>query len=487
VVGNVTSNQNSGSQRGANTAGVLAAALFLLMVAISEYYLQRPTNLLESIQQDGVLVVASRNSPTTYYEGPTGPVGLEYDLAKRFANDLGVKLKIITPSSLSDTLTMVSRDEVHFAAAGLTVTESRQHWVRFSHPYQKITQQVVYHSGSKRPRRPADLVGRHIEVVADSSHAEKLEELAVAYPELDWMENPELDSDELLYLVNQQVIGISIADSNEVKLSRRFYPELRVGFNLTKPQLLAWAFPKNGDNSLFDAANKFIKRIEESGELTALLERYYGHVERFDYVGTTTYMTHILQRLPQFRNKFEEEAGKNQLDWRLLAAVGYQESHWNPNARSPTGVRGLMMLTLNTAEYIGIKDRRDPDQSIQGAAKYLAKLITRIPADIPEPDRTWMALAAYNVGRGHLEDARIITEIRGGNPDLWNDVKKNLPLLSRKKWYKKTKHGYARGWEPVKYVENIRSYYDILVWIDEQDAPPVTAEPDILKFESPAL
>ncbi len=471
----------------ANTVGVLAAVLFLLIVAFSEYYQQRPKNLLESIQKDGVLVVASRNSPTTYYEGPTGPVGLEYDLANSFANELGVKLKIITPSNLTDTLTMVSRDEVHFAAAGLTVTDSRKHWVRFSRPYQKITQQVVYHSDSKRPRRPADLVGRHIEVVADSSHAEKLEELAVVYPELDWMENPELDSDELLYLVNQQLIGVSIADSNEVKLSRRFYPELRVGFNLTKPQPLAWAFPKNGDNSLFDAANQFIKRLEESGELTALIERYYGHVERFDYVGTTTYMTHILQRLPQFRNMFEEEAKKYELDWRMLAAIGYQESHWNPNARSPTGVRGLMMLTLNTADYLGIEDRRDPEQSIKGAAKYLAKLISRIPNDIPEPDRTWMALAAYNVGRGHLEDARIITEIRGGNPHLWNDVKKNLPLLSRKKWYKKTKHGYARGWEPVKYVENIRSYYDILVWVDEQDAPPVTAEPDILKFESPAL
>lgn len=482
-----TQTRNAKKTHRSNITGAIAAGLVLLGLLGADYYLGRPATLLDAIKHDGELVVATRNGPTTYYEGPDGPVGLEYDLVRQFADELGVKLKIITPSTLSDTLTMVSREEVHFAAAGLTITEPRKHWVRFSSPYQQITQQVIYHSDTEKPRDPADLTGKHIEVVADSSHVEQLEELQVAFPELEWTENLELGSDELLNLVNEQVIEFSVADSNEVKLSRRFYPELRVAFNLSKPQSLAWAFPNDEDDSLYMAAEAFIKRIKANGELKALLDRYYGHVKHFDYVGTRVYMKHILQRLPAYQLKFEQEAEKNELDWRLLAAIGYQESHWNPKARSPTGVRGLMMLTLNTADYLGIKNRLDPAQSIEGGAVYIARLIDRIQIDIPEPDRTWMALAAYNVGLGHLEDARVITQIRGGNPDLWNDVKQNLPLLSRKKWYKKTRHGYARGREPVKYVENIRSYYDILAWFSEQDEPPVTIEPDILKLESPAL
>jgi membrane-bound lytic murein transglycosylase F len=449
----------------------------------------KPRNHLDRVIKSGELVVATRNTPTTYYEGPLGPTGFEYDLARRFADELGVKLKIVTPSNLSDILALVNRGEVDFAAAGLTVTKSRKHWVRFTPPYHEITQQLVYRMGeSRKPREIADLVGRHIEVIAESSHVEQLEALQAAYPDLDWVENPELESDELLYLVWQQVVDYTIADSNEVALNRRFYPELSVAFDMSAPQELAWAFSRQEDSSLYTVASAFIDRMRESGELKILQERYYGHVERFDYVGTRTYMKHILTRLPEYRENFELAAKQHDVDWRLLAAIGYQESHWNPKARSPTGVRGLMMLTTNTAEHIGIDNRLDPEQSIEGGAKYISMMVDKIPKDIPKPDRTWMGLAAYNVGYGHLEDARVITEIRGGDPDSWKDVKKNLPLLSRKDWYQKTKHGYARGREPVKYVENIRSYYDILVWYSEQNNPPVTVESaNILELDTPAL
>ncbi|WP_126454130.1 membrane-bound lytic murein transglycosylase MltF [Sulfuriflexus mobilis] len=437
-----------------------------------------PLNLLEQIKQDGVLYVATRNSATTYYEGPEGKTGFEYDLVSSFADELDVEVKFITPSNLADIISMVSRNEVHLAAAGLTITEPRQHWVRFTPPYQEITQQLVYRMGSKRPRTIKDLQGRHLEVVANSSHVDQLEDLQAAHPDLKWMENAELDSDELLNLVWEQIIDFSIADSNEVTLNQRFYPELRVAFDISEPQPLAWALPKSEDNSLYQAASDFVRRMKDSGELNTLIERYYGHLEKFNYVGTRTYLKHIQLRLPRYQPTFELAADKHELDWRLLAAIGYQESHWDPNARSPTGVRGIMMLTLPTAEYLGVKNRIDPAQSIQGGSTYIANLIDRLPEQIQEPDRTWFALAAYNVGLGHLEDARIITEIRGGNPDLWSDVKESLPLLSRRKWYQKTKHGYARGREPVHYVENIRSYYDILVWFSEQN-DSVIAYPDL--------
>jgi membrane-bound lytic murein transglycosylase MltF len=194
---------------------------------------------------------------------------------------------------------------------------------------------------------------------------------------------------------------------------------------------------------------------------------------------------HIKERLPDLREFFERAAEMYNMDWRLLAAIGYQESHWNPKAKSPTGVRGIMMLTLPTAEFLGVDDRLDPEQSIFGGAEFLNRLKTRLPDDINEPDRSWMALAAYNVGVGHLHDARLLTEIRGGDPHIWPDVKESLPLLSRKQWYTKTKHGYARGWEPVKYVENIRSYYEILSWVIDRDEE--TPKLDIPAFEAPAI
>jgi membrane-bound lytic murein transglycosylase F len=230
----------------------------------------------------------------------------------------------------------------------------------------------------------------------------------------------------------------------------------------------------------------FFEKIESDGTLEQLIERYYGHITEFDYVGTRSYQAHIRQRLSAFREFFMEAAAEHGLDWRLLAAVGYQESHWNPQAVSPTGVRGIMMLTHAAAKDLGIDDRLDPAQSIRGGARYLNNMISRIPERVPEPDRTWLALASYNIGLGHLEDARVLTQKNKGDYDKWIDVKQNLPLLSQKKWFKQTRYGYARGREPVRYVENIRSYYDILVWYTEREhAETETTRP--VQFDSPAL
>src|SRR6056297_212435 len=217
------------------------------------------------------------------------------------------------------------------------------------------------------------------------------------------------------------------------------------------------------------AANRYLRRTKQGGRLARILERYYGHTDKFDYVGTRAFMRHYERRLPRYREMFEEAADENAIDWRLLAAMGYQESHWRPGAVSPTGVRGIMMLTEATADYLGIEDRVDPESSISGGARFLRRLKQRLPDSIKEPDRTWMSLAAYNVGYGHLMDARRIVEIQGGNPDAWIDVSEALPLLARRKWYSRLMYGYARGWEPALYVENVRTYLDILRWLTERE------------------
>lgn len=445
-----------------------------------------PKTQLEQVQDRGVLRVLTRNSATTYYEGPYGPAGVEYDLAEGFARFLGVKLQITVPDNLSEILQDVQSGAADMAAAGLTATDERRQQFNFSSSYQRITPQLVYRIGTPAPQNLGDLHGS-FEVVADSSHAERLRALQEEYPDMSFTENRELENEQLLSLVWEEVIDYTVADSNQVAISRRFYPELRVAFDISKPEPLAWAFPPGDDHSLVDKANEYLNKQRENGHLDRLLEKYYGYVADFDYVGTRRYMQHIEQRLPRYQAWFEKAGKDTGIDWRLLAAIGYQESHWNPKAVSPTGVRGLMMLTQDTMKQLGIdKSRHDPQASIEGGARYIRRVKKRLPKRIKNPDRTWMALAAYNIGFGHLEDARILTQEDGADPDKWIDVKKYLPRLSQKKWYKKTRHGYARGQEPVRYVENIRSYYDILVWVTEREHPPRPPSP-ALTVESPAL
>jgi membrane-bound lytic murein transglycosylase F len=254
-------------------------------------------------------------------------------------------------------------------------------------------------------------------------------------------------------------------------VGRNFYPNVARAFPVGDQEPLAWAFPRNVDPTLYKRAQEFFLRISYDGTLKRLLERYYGHVNRLDTVDIANFLEVRQALLPHFRGMFKEGQDITGIDWRLLAALGFQESHWDPLAVSPTGVRGLMMLTSETADRMNLSDRLDPHQSILAGATYLQEIKESLPPRIREPDRTWLALAAYNIGFGHLEDARVLAQRRGGNPDLWVDVKKVLPLLSRYEYYSTLKHGYCRGGEALVLTENIRNYFDILARFEEPHAP----------------
>ena len=176
---------------------------------------------------------------------------------------------------------------------------------------------------------------------------------------------------------------------------------------------------------------------------------YFGHTNQYDYVDNSRYHRRIASRLPKYRDLFIAAAERYDIPWTTLAAMSYQESHWNPRAISPTGVRGMMMLTLNTARSMGIKNRIDAKSSIQGGAQYLAWLIERVPEEVDPQQRIWFAIAAYNVGYGDVQDARKVTEQRGKNRNEWNDVSESLPLLTQEVIYSTLKYGYARGHAPV--------------------------------------
>jgi membrane-bound lytic murein transglycosylase F len=435
--------------------------------------------LLDQVLELGELRVVSRDSPTAFVDSPDGPSGPEYDLVKAFADELGVELVIETVQSVSEVLPRLIEGKAHMAAAGLSTTPSRREYVHFGHPYEMVDMHLVYKLGTGKPRSPEEVLGRSIEVVAGTSHVDMLVSLQERFPELTWSENADVEVATLLAKVAAGEVDFTIADSTEFSIQRHFYPDLRVALDLQLGDPLAWAFPRDSGDSLLDRADDFLIGYERAGLLAQVKDRYYGHTDEFDYVGTRNFIRHYESRLPRYRQMFEEAAAQWGLDWRLLAAIAYQESHWRAGAVSPTGVRGIMMLTEDTARYLGIDDRVDPRNSIFGGAQYYARQTERVADSVEEPDRTWMALAAYNVGFNHLKDARQIVEWQGGDPDAWVDISNALPLLAQREWYSRVPFGYARGWEPVLYVNNIRAYYNILQWLTANE------EAEMREFDLP--
>ncbi|GLX77046.1 membrane-bound lytic murein transglycosylase F [Thalassotalea insulae] len=442
----------------------LVIAIFL-SVMLQACQTEQQGASLAKIKSRGYVNVGTLYGPTSYYVGAQGDTGFEYELAKKYADHLGVKLKISASYSLNDLFEQLESGEVDFLAAGLVVTDKRLAKYKFAPSYNDISQKLVFKQGKVRPRKISDLDGK-LMVTANSSHVENLERLAASDANLSWQENDELDSEELLLQILEEEIDYTIVDSNTLAVSRRYYPEISIGFTIKEAEPMAWLVADNGDDSILASLIEFFGQVHHNGTLLALDDKYYGHVEQFNYVDTRLFIKAVEDKLPRYRNLFEKYG--QEIDWKLLAAISYQESHWNPRARSHTGVRGMMMLTLPTARQMGIKSRIDAEQSIRGGAKYFKQMIDRMPARVPYPDRLWFALASYNVGLGHLNDARKITRQQGGDPDRWVEVKERLPLLKQKKYYKKTKYGYARGDEPVNYVENIRRYYDTLNWMDNK-------------------
>jgi membrane-bound lytic murein transglycosylase F len=443
-----------------------------------------PPPLLDQVLDTGELRVVTRDSPTAYTVSPSGPSGPEYDLVQAFADELGVALVIQPVASVSEILPMLLSGDAHMAAAGLSITDTRREYLNFGHPYESVDVHLIYKLGTGKPRSVDDILDRSIEVMAGSSHVDLLSSIQTSYPTLQWSENADIEVAEMLSKVAMGEIDLTVADSPDFNIQRHFYPDLRVALDLDIGDPVAWGFPKGTADTLLSRADDFLIKADRSGVLARIHDRYYGYTKKFDYVGTRNFIRHFENRLPRYRQWFEEAGEQWGVDWRLLAAIGYQESHWRSQAVSPTGVRGIMMLTLDTAAYLGLDDRLDPQKSIFGGAQFYARQTERVADTVAEPDRTWMALAAYNVGFNHIKDARTIVEWKDGDPDTWVDISNALPLLSQRKWYSRVPYGYARGWEPVLYVNNIRAYYNILKWLTEKEE--IENPPEIELVESEA-
>ncbi len=457
------------------TRRLIASALVLLVLVVLST--SRGPSTLETVLARGTLNIVTRPGPTTYFEDAKGGNGFDYLLAREFASSLGVDLHVTTTTRLSTLFLLVGGPKADFAAANLTITPERQNHYRFSTSYADVVQSVIYRRGEQRPRAVADLVGKNLVVVANSSHEERLRELQLEQPELKWY-SLDLEMIDLMDMVNNGDADAAIVDSIAFSAHRNLYPRVRLGFEITQPQQLAWVFPLQGEDSLIQAANRFIEQMRQDGRLEQLYRQFFDQKVSLSAGGSQLFIERVNTRLATFEEMFRKVAEELSMDWHLLAAIAYQESHWDPKAVSPTGVRGLMMLTRDTAREMGVKNRIDPEQSLRGGALYFLKTRDRLPADITDPDRTWMALAAYNVGLGHLEDARVLTDRAGKDPDKWQEVREFLPLLQRKIYYSTVRHGYARGREPVNYVANVRKFETILQAHSAEKSRQEVKEPD---------
>ena len=431
---------------------------------------------VEQIRELGTVHIVTNSGPATYLSNTgEGERSLEHELVKLFAAWLGVDFKLSVADGREAITGLLASGEADVAVAGLTRTFRPDDPLVYGPGFQWVTRQVVYRHGYIRPSSLADIAPHKLHLARDALAPEELDLLRNRFPNLDLVRHDDKDMPELLEMVEYGQILYTVAWSNEVAYSRISLPELRVAFDLSAPEPLGWAVRRSpNDDSLIRAVREFQGYIRSKGRLAALIEQVYAFADSFNYVEARSFIDRYNDVLPELKPYFMSAGDEFGFDWRLLAAISYQESHWKNSARSPTGVRGLMMLTLKTAQQIGISDRLDPVLSIYGGAKYLTTLVDKIPNRIPDPDRTWFALASYNVGFGHVEDARVLTQKNGGEPDSWFEVKKHLPLLSQHEWFSQTKHGYARGNEPVKFVENIRKYYAMLMHLTRADSETKT-------------
>jgi len=433
-----------------------------------EKQIEQHTVLTEVVKR-GELIVVTRNAPTTYYQVRNNQyAGIEYDMVRAFTKYLNVKPRFIVKDTVEEIFTALSSGEADVAAAGLTITDLRKEKYLFGPSYQSVNQKVICHRQARQiPKSMDEFKDQQLHVSSGTSYAEQLMALQKDYPTVMWQQNPDWDTEYLLQQVQKKKLDCTIADSNIFAVNQRYYPQLSAAFDLSDQAPLAWVMRKNSGN-LHNKITEWFQAYKEQGHLDATVNRYYGHLDEFDYFDTQKFRQRIKKRLPKYRKWFMQAASKQKLDWRLLAAQSYQESHWNRRAKSPTGVRGIMMLTLPTARQLGVKSRLDAKSNIFAGAKYLNQLKKRLPKQVKEPDRTWMALAAYNFGFGHLIDAMQLAREMDKSPELWVELEEVIPLLSQRKYYRKLKHGYARGGEAISYVKQIRDYRDILSEIQKK-------------------
>ncbi len=418
------------------------------------------------VVESGELVVLTLNGPATYFEDAQGlPSGFEYDLATLFAKSLGAKASFVVTDNPAKIEKALRAGQAHLAAAALARHFDYPGGLAWGPSYFTTQHQIVGRSAEPKPKDLAAIAGKRVGVIEESV-AEYLlaDPVKVTLPADRFPPGTEIG--ELLERVAGGSLDYALVESNRFTLLRKHFPQLEVAFSLGKPIDYAWLVSTVDKKRILGHAKPFFERIAKDGTLKRLVDRYYGHAARISPVDSGKLLDLIAKELPRLKPHFEEGEQVSGIDWRLIAAIAYQESHWDAAAVSPTGVRGIMMLTEETADRLKVKNRLDAREAVVGGARYVALLKEGLPPRIEEPDRTFLALAAYNLGVGHMEDARVLAQRFGLNADKWQDVRQVIGKLTDPESFQTLKHGFARGHEALQFVDNVRNYYDILTRLE---------------------
>ncbi len=440
--------------------------IILALWVIAVFYVMNPIvndykfYTLHKIINDGQITVITRNSAHCYYTYRDEPMGFEYELAKEFAAYLGVQLKLNIIEDWEEMIPALEDGIGAVIAAGMTITPKRQKQAAFSDGYMDIQQHIISRRNSAKIKKPEDLSGKTIHVRTATSSQERLEELQKQGIEFTIQLHHDLPMEALIQHVDNGEIEFTVADSNVALLSRRHYPGAIMAGAISDLQQLGWAVHPEA-RRLKAKINSFFKLIKNDGKYDEIYNKYYGNVTSFDYVDLSIFHRRIKTRLSRYSPFIKAAANKHGFDWRLISAQIYQESHLNPRAKSPAGAKGLMQLLSKTAQSLGVKDVYNPVENINAGVQHLKNLYDLFDGS-EGTDRMLIALAAYNIGQGHIQDARRLAIEMNLDPNSWESLAKTLPLLRFRKYYKKSKYGYCRGTEPVRYIKQIMIYYDIL-------------------------
>lgn len=410
-----------------------------------------------------VLTVAFCSDPASWFISGDGEfAGFEHDLLKQFTQEVRLKLRPAATRNSADLRTSLKKSRASLSAGLYRPNDSDDDSIVWTDSFYTAEPVIVYNTDIRRPRNWEQITGDVVAYLQNSGMDSLVAELSETHPGIRWKPVAAPSTDALLSLVDEGVYPYALVSSHKVALARNIYLNFATAFSTGAKIEMAWALPAN-KHYLLDSLNSFIARAKEDGLIDQLAERYFHPLQQVPRFDAGVFQERIRNDLPELRSLFHRAQETTGVEWRLLAAVAYQESQWDPFATSETGVRGFMQITLNTARHLGVKDRLDPDESVQAAAGYLRTLKERLPDSVAEPDRTWMALASYNIGFGHLEDARRLAREQNLDPNLWKDIKQTLPLLAQPEYYNRARHGYARGGMPVAFVDRVRAYYDILL------------------------
>jgi len=422
--------------------------------------------------QSAPLRVGLQVHPAVYFIDPANrSAGLEYDLVEAFARTQRMELKVSAFTSMEEAQAALARGEIDLLGGALTTSRLVPGTLATSARY-FTTPLILVHSPRKlKPNGFGELLPRRVVVSARLQGHPELDTLKRNYPGTEFVLDPASDDEALLASIEEDQVPYALVERATFEATRHFHSDVGVAFTASAPLARAWVFRAEA-KGLKELADHFLHRLFAQGLIERVLDRYFGFPGQVKPADLDIFTERVATLLPKFRHWFHEAQERTGIEWRLLAALAYQESHWNADAVSPTGVQGFMQLTEDTARRLGVTDRRDPKASILGGAQYLAMIKRdQIPARIPEPERTFLALAAYNIGPGHLENARIVTKRLGRNPDVWVDVRRGLTQLARPDVAGQFPLGPCRCLMPIELVESVRAYYDVLLRLEAPHEP----------------